>query len=147
MVIMIALMPAAFADATKKDVPDVVNHKSYGVLKILFPIRENKQKDFVEKLINAENTYTAIHQYGGKATIKFLMYSSGVKLFVNPNPELAAAIDTARDDGVHFLFCNNTMKTLKIHSSDLYFVNKKNLIPAGIPEIAYLENKGYKAIY
>lgn len=140
-------LQTAFAQENKTYVPDVVQHANYGELKILFPIRSDNQKDFTEKLINAENTYTAVQQYGGKASIKFLMYSSGIKLFINPNQVLSAVIDTARGDGVQFLFCNNTMEAMKLHPSDLYFVDKTDLVPAGIPEIAYLENNGYKAFY
>ena len=48
------------------------------------------------------------------------------------------------EDGVEFRMCNNAMRAAGFEASDMHgFIT---VVPAGFPEIAYLQSKGYKYI-
>ncbi len=48
------------------------------------------------------------------------------------------------EDGIEFRMCNNAMRAAGFKSSDMHgFIT---VVPAGFPEIAYLQSQGYKYI-
>lgn len=134
----------ASASAWASDLNPAPAHSQYGVVKILVPIDVDSPKAFAFRLKNLENSQKAIKAYGGQVIERVVLYGPGVKLFSSPSPDLAAKIDTARNDGVQFRFCKNSLDHFKITPQQMYFVKPSDVVPSGFLEIAYLQNKQWR---
>lgn len=133
----------AGAAPSQKIVYPVVQHANYGTIKMVVPMSVDNPKAFAFRMKNVNNSFKGIKQYGGKLEVKFVFYGPGIKLFLNPSPELQAQIDTLRGKGVQFEFCDNTLHNLKIDYRNLYMVGTKDIVPSGFLEATYLETKGW----
>ena len=60
---------------------------------------------------------------------------------------MTAKIDGLKNQGVEFNVCANTIRGRKVDvSSDLYNVEKSDIVPSGVSEVARLQAMGYSYI-
>ena len=60
---------------------------------------------------------------------------------------MQAKISGLKDQGVNFNVCANTLKGKKINlTNDLYDVEKADVVPSGVAELAKLQAQGYTYI-
>jgi len=52
-------------------------------------------------------------------------------------------LDSLRFQDVQFLICKNTLVSYQLKREDLYEVEKKDLVQAGLPAIVALQQAGY----
>ena len=65
----------------------------------------------------------------------------------NANEAMTAKIDGLKSQGVEFNVCDNTVRGRKVNiESDLYNVDKKDIVPSGVAEVARLQGMGYSYI-
>ena len=65
----------------------------------------------------------------------------------NATDEMQAKISGLKDQGVNFNVCANTLKGKKINlTNDLYDVEKADVVPSGVAELAKLQAQGYTYI-
>ncbi len=65
----------------------------------------------------------------------------------NATDTMQAKISGLKDQGVDFNVCANTLKGKKIsYQDDLYDVEKEDIVPSGVAELAHLQAKGYTYI-
>jgi intracellular sulfur oxidation DsrE/DsrF family protein len=85
----------------------------------------------------------------GDAEIRVVSFGRGVQMFLlaKTDPSLAKQIDDLKAKGVRFLVCRNTMAALKVRPEDLYHVSSADVVPAGVAEIARLQNLGYDLVH
>jgi intracellular sulfur oxidation DsrE/DsrF family protein len=81
----------------------------------------------------------------GQVEIRVVNFAAGVRLFVmaRDDADLAKAIDELRAKGVRFLICRNTMEGMKLLPTDLYGVQRDDVVPSGVAEIARLQGMGF----
>ncbi|MGA2551756.1 MAG: DsrE family protein [Burkholderiaceae bacterium] len=134
--------PSLAADAAAYVEPHVT-HPAFGEVKIVVPITTDDPKIWQQKLRNMNNALDAVAKWGGHATIKVVLYARGVRLLMEPAPELAAVLNTTRERGVSFLVCNNTLREANIDFHGLYHVSDDDVVPSGFLEVAWLAGQGY----
>jgi uncharacterized protein len=83
---------------------------------------------------------------GGKVVV--VTHGPELRAFAKENyPKYQGIIDKMAElakDGVEFKMCNNAMKAAGFNAEDMHgFIT---VVPAGFPEIAYWQGKGYKYI-
>jgi intracellular sulfur oxidation DsrE/DsrF family protein len=85
----------------------------------------------------------------GQVEIRLVSFSGGVKVFqqAKTDPELAKAIDGAREKGVRLLVCRNTMRALNLTVDDVHGVTEADIVPSGVAEIARLQGMGFVYIH
>ena len=90
--------------------------------------------------LNAVSTAT---QWNGHAHVVMVVYGPAIQLLAHHNDELAAKVDKLRAAGVVFKACNNSLKGFDLDWHALNNVAETDIVPAGILEVPYLEQKGY----
>ena len=57
------------------------------------------------------------------------------------------AVVSLKSQDVEFHVCNNTLKGRKIsYENDLFDVYEEDIVPSGVAELSYLQQKGYTYI-
>ena len=137
-------------------VPISVIADGYSPQKVVYHINYDDPKKQAGALRNIKNHINAVG--ADNLDIKVVLHGNGLALLLDPdslknlpkfkhanaNDELAAKIDSLREQGVSFNVCENTVRGRKVDlESDLYNVDKKDVVPSGVAEVAKLQSMGY----
>jgi intracellular sulfur oxidation DsrE/DsrF family protein len=128
----------------------------YSFQKVVYHINYDDPKKQAGALRNIQNHINAVG--ADNLDIKVVLHGNGLALLLDPdslerltkfkhanaNDELIAKIDSLREQGVSFNVCENTVRGRKVDlESDLYNVNKEDVVPSGVAELAKLQSMGY----
>jgi intracellular sulfur oxidation DsrE/DsrF family protein len=134
-----ALLPAsAMADAR------------YGKQKVVYHINENGgdgDKAYMAALGNIQNHINAVGK--DNIEVKIVLHGDGVNLLksAGSNEKLQSRLVGLKAQGVQQAICNNTLTGRKIdYEKDLFEVFKEDIVPSGVAELSYLQQKGYTYI-
>ena len=127
----------------------------YGKQKVVYHINYDDPKAQGGALRNIQNHINAV----GKENLdlKVVLHGKGLSLLLEPDAmkntklkfgnateEAQAKISGLKEQGVAFQVCANTLKGKKIsYENDLYDVNKEDIVPSGVAELARLQSMGY----
>jgi intracellular sulfur oxidation DsrE/DsrF family protein len=130
----------------------------YGKQKVVYHINYDDPKAQAGALRNIQNHINAV----GKENLdlKVVMHGKGLSLLLTPDQlentklklgnatdEMQAKISGLKDQGVGFEVCANTLKGKKVnYEDDLYDVEKADIVPSGVAEVAKLQSMGYSYI-
>ncbi len=128
----------------------------YGKQKVVYHINYDNPKKQTGALRNIQNHINAV---GAKnLDLKVVLHGNGLALLLEPdslakltkfktanaNETMAARIDDLKSQGITFNVCANTVRGRKVDvESDLYNVDKSDIVPSGIAELARLQMFGY----
>lgn len=134
---------------------NVMAKGEYGKQKVVYHINYDNPVAQAGALRNIQNHINAV----GKENLDFkvLLHGKGLTLLLEPEsvkytklkngnatPEIEAKIATLKEQGVKFNVCANTLKGKNINFEDhLYDVSKNDIVPSGVAELSYLQQKGY----
>jgi intracellular sulfur oxidation DsrE/DsrF family protein len=120
-----------------------ITHAHYGEVRIVVPITSDDPKIWQQKLRNMGNALEAAGKWDGQVTIRVVLYGRGVRLLMDPAPEVAQALTELRARGVSLLVCNNTLREANIDFHGLFHVSDADVVPSGFLEVAWLASQGY----
>jgi len=131
----------------------------YGKQKVVYHINYDDPKKQAGGLKNIQNHINAV---GAKnLDIKVVLHGHGLSLLLDPeslsklkkfkhanaDEKMMARVDSLKDKGVNFNVCNNTIRGRKVDlEGDLYNVEKSDVVPSGVAEVAKLQLMGYAYI-
>ena len=128
----------------------------YAKQKVVYHINYDNPKQQAGALRNIQNHINAV---GAKnMDIKVVLHGKGLSLLLAPDAKtklpkgnadqvMSAKISGLKDLGVKFNVCANTLKGKKIKfDSDLYDVDKGDIVPSGVAELSHLQMQGYTYI-
>lgn len=118
-----------------------MSHEQYGAMKIVVPITTDDKAIQGMKLRNLENSLDSAAKWGGQMQNTVVIYSKGVTLLKNPEPETQKKIDALKARGVQFVVCDNSLREQGINFHQLYHVTDRDIVPSGFAEVAYLQTK------
>lgn len=130
----------------------------YGKQKVVYHINYDNPKTQAGALRNIQNHINAVG--AENLDIKVVMHGKGLTLLLTPDAaaktklpsgnatdEIQAKISGLKDQGIDFEVCSNTLRGKKIDfESDLYDVDKADIVPSGVAELARLQQMGYAYI-
>ncbi|MCG6871349.1 MAG: DsrE family protein [Gammaproteobacteria bacterium] len=130
----------------------------YGKQKVVYHINYDNPKQQAGALRNIQNHINAVG--AENLDLKVVMHGNGVSLVLEPealahtkmkaangNAEMQAKVANLKNQGVKFNICANTLRGKKIDfEKDLYDVNKADIVPSGVAELAHLQAQGYTYI-
>lgn len=123
--------------------PDL-HHAPYGEVKLVVPITSDDSSIWMFKLRNVNNSLNAIQSFGGKLSVRVVLYGPGIKLLAQPvEPKLKESVDALRAAGVQLQLCNVTLKGMNVDWHDLYGVQETDVVPSGFLEVGWLGNNGW----
>lgn len=134
--------------------PKVAADYYAGAEKAVYHVTVNAdEKGYLAILGNIRNHGNALAATGLKPQIKVVMNGDGVNLLqlaadleFDANSRLPGAIKDAKERGVEFQICYNTLTARKIALSELFDAKAPDVIPAGVAEVARLQKMGYGMI-
>lgn len=134
-------------------------NERYGKQKVVYHINYDNPKQQTGALRNVQNHINAVG--AENMDIKIVLHGNGLALLLEPaslkkltkfkhanaDETMTAKIDSLKDQGVDFNVCANTVRGRKVDlESDLYNVDKKDVVPSGVAEVARLQAMGYSYI-
>lgn len=130
--------------------------KGYGKQKVVYHINYDDPKKQKGALRNIQNHINAVG--AENLDLRVVMHGNGLSLVLEPdalpthpkfkhanaNPTQQAAIANLKGQGIKFAVCANTVKGKNVNiNDDLYDVDKADIVPSGVAEIAHLQKNGY----
>ena len=131
----------------------------YGKQKVVYHINYDNPKKQAGAMRNIQNHINAVG--AENLDLKVVLHGNGLTLLLEPdslekltkfkhanaNETMTAKIDNLKSQGVEFNVCENTVRGRKVNiDSDLYNVDKKDIVPSGVAEVAYLQANGYSYV-
>jgi len=121
----------------------------YGKQRVVYHVNYTGGKDdkaYKGALRNIQNHINAV---GAKnLDLKVVIHGNGIFLLKTAKApgKLQSAVASLKSQDVNFSVCANTLKGKKIKQDDLYEVFDNDIVPSGVAELAYLQQKGYTYI-
>jgi intracellular sulfur oxidation DsrE/DsrF family protein len=131
----------------------------YGKQKVVYHINYDNPKQQAGALRNIQNHINAVG--AENMDVKVVLHGNGLALLVNPDSlaklpkfkhanadeKMTARIDGLKNQGVSFNVCANTVRGRKVDmETDLHDVDKEDIVPSGVAELAHLQAQGYTYI-
>ena len=135
-VLLLAMaIPGLTSAATPDDVTRVVYH-----------VNEGDPAVHMGALRNVQNHINAVGAEG--LDIKVVMHGGGINLLLgaNQNPDLQAAVDSLKLQGVDFQVCRNTLVSRSLPLDALYDATEADVVPSGVAQLSILQREGYTYI-
>lgn len=131
-------------------VADANAGERYGKQKVVYHVNYNggdKDKKYRGAMRNIQNHINAVG--ADNMEIKVVLHGNGLGLLMSAkkNDKLEGAVASLKSQNVSFHVCNNTLKGRKIsYENDLFDVYEEDIVPSGVAELSYLQQKGYTYI-
>jgi intracellular sulfur oxidation DsrE/DsrF family protein len=136
LLLVLALAVSGMAGAaTPEDKTRVVYHVNQGDPGLHMAAMRNVQNHI--NAVGAENL-----------DIKLVMHGGGINLLLgaNDNPDVQAAVDSLKLQGVDFQVCRNTLTSRQMPMEALYDTTEADIVPSGVAQLAILQREGYTYI-
>lgn len=119
----------------------------YAKQKVVYHINYDDPKKQKGAMRNIQNHINAV----GKENLdlKVVMHGNGLSLLARANEDMnvQSQVINLKDQGIEFKVCANTLRGRKIsYEDDLFDVNKADIVPSGVAELAHLQAQGYAYI-
>ncbi len=131
----------------------------YGKQKVVYHINYDNPKKQAGALRNIQNHINAVG--AENLDLKVVLHGNGLALLLEPDSlaklkkfkhanaddAMTAKIDTLKNQGIEFNVCANTVRGRKVDvDADLYNVDKADIVPSGVAEVARLQQMGYSYV-
>ncbi len=131
----------------------------YDKQKVVYHINYDDPKQQAGALRNIQNHINAVGEEN--LDLKVVLHGNGLALLLDPDAlvnvpkfktanatdDMTAKISSLKDQGVNFHVCANTVNGRKVdYENDLYDVDKADIVPSGVAEVARLQAMGYSYI-
>lgn len=116
------------------------------VTRVVYHVNQGDPAVHMGALRNVQNHINAV---GAEAMdIKVVMHGGGINLLIgaNENPDLQAAVDSLKLQGVDFQVCRNTLVSRSMPLDALYDATEADVVPSGVAQLSILQREGYTYI-
>jgi intracellular sulfur oxidation DsrE/DsrF family protein len=134
---------------------NALSNDRYGKQKVVYHINYDDPKAQAGALGNIQNHIKAVG--AENLDLKVVLHGNGLALLLTPDAldhtklnhanatdEIQAKIAGLKDQGVAFNVCSNTLGGKQVdYEHDLYDVDKADIVPSGVAEVARLQAMGY----
>jgi len=134
-------------------------NERYGKQKVVYHINYDNPKKQAGALRNIQNHINAVG--AENLDLKVVLHGHGLSLLLDPeslaklkkfknanaDEKMTAKIDNLKSQGIDFNVCANTVKGRKVDiDGDLHDVDKEDIVPSGVAEVARLQQMGYSYV-
>ena len=128
----------------------------YAKQKVVYHINYDNPKQQAGALRNIQNHINAVG--AENLELRVVLHGNGLALLLGPdslekltkfkhanaNDDMTAKVSNLKDQGVSFHVCANTVRGRKVDvEADLYDVDKDDIVPSGVAEVAALQQQGF----
>ena len=104
-------------------------------------------KKYAGAMRNIQNHINAVG--AANLDLRVVMHGNGLSLLMRANEDdgVQSSVANLKNQGIGFKVCANTLRGRKInYEDDLYDVNKGDIVPSGVAELAHLQGQGYSYV-
>jgi intracellular sulfur oxidation DsrE/DsrF family protein len=156
---LIKLLPVITAFFLLLGIQTSYADNGYHKQKVVYHVNYDNPKKQAGALRNIQNHINAVG--AENLDIKVVLHGHGLSLLVDPdslsklpkfkqanaNEKMIVKIDGLKKQGVAFNVCANTVRGRKVDmENDLHDVDKSDIVPSGVAELAHLQAQGYTYI-
>ncbi|MBE9516364.1 MAG: DsrE family protein [Proteobacteria bacterium] len=119
----------------------------YKKQKVVYHVNYDTAKRQLGAMRNIKNHLNAVGD--DNIDLRVVMHGKGYTLLKRANSDMKfqAKVIDLKSRGVKMQICANTIKGKKINvKNDLFEVEKSDIVPSGVAEIAHLQAKGYSYV-
>jgi intracellular sulfur oxidation DsrE/DsrF family protein len=119
----------------------------YAKQKVVYHINYDDPKKQKGAMRNIQNHINAVGKE--KLDLQVVMHGNGLSLLARASEDMnfQSQVLNLKGQGIEFKVCANTLRDRKIsYEDDLFDVNKADIVPSGVAELADLQSKGYSYI-
>ena len=128
----------------------------YAKQKVVYHINYDNPKQQAGALRNIQNHINAVG--AENLELRVVLHGNGLAMLLDPealerltkfknanaNDDMTAKVSNLKDQGVSFHVCANTVRGRKVDvETDLYDVDKDDIVPSGVAEVAALQQQGF----
>ena len=128
----------------------------YAKQKVVYHINYDNPKKQSGALRNIQNHINAVG--AENLELRVVLHGNGLAMLLDPealerltkfkhanaNEDMSAKVSNLKDQGVSFHVCANTVRGRKVDvETDLYDVDKDDIVPSGVAEVAKLQQEGF----
>ena len=127
--------------------PQAGAETGYGKQKVVYHINYDDPKKQKGAMRNIQNHINAVG--AENLDLRVVMHGNGLSLLVRANEDanFESSVINLKDQGIGFKVCANTLRGRKIsYEDDLFDVEKHDIVPSGVAEIAALQAQGFSYI-
>jgi uncharacterized protein len=121
-----------------------IQHEAYGKQKVAYHLNSGDTQEHLRFIGNVNNHINAIGNEN--IELQIVIHGAGLSLLQTDNEKLNKAIDGIREKGIKIAICNNTLRGKNVNWSSLRGVKENDIVPSGVAELAYLQQKGFTYI-
>lgn len=121
-----------------------ITHSGYGTQKVVYQMNTSNVDMQIQILRNINNHIKAVGL--DKIDLNLVVFAAGMSALETTKPEIVNALDDLRTQGVNVKVCNNTLKARNVDWRTLKDVQETDIVPAGVAELVYLQDKGYQYV-
>lgn len=116
---------------------------SYQEQKVVYHVNYADSSRYKGMLGNIQNHINGVG--ADRLTINVVMHGSGIELLrqAKNDPLAQAKIDNLKIQGVDFKICANTLRGRNVKLEELYDAKQEDVVPAGVAEVAALQQQGF----
>jgi intracellular sulfur oxidation DsrE/DsrF family protein len=116
------------------------------ITRVVYHVNQGDPAVHVGAVRNVQNHINAMG--AENLDIKVVMHGGGLNLLVgaNENPDLQAAVDSLKLQGVDFQICRNTMVSRQMQLDALYDAQESDIVDSGVAQLSILQRQGYTYI-
>lgn len=121
-----------------------ITHEAYPAQKVVYQMNTSNVDMQIQILRNINNHINAVGL--DKIDLNLVVFAAGMSALETTKPEIVSALENLRAQGVSVKVCNNTLKARNVDWRILKDVEETDIVPAGVAELVYLQDKGYKYV-
>ncbi|AHF00854.1 hypothetical protein THIAE_02865 [Thiomicrospira aerophila AL3] len=126
---------------TLGNMPSYAN--SYDEQKVVYHVNYGDEQRYRGMLGNIQNHINGVGE--DQITIHVVMHGAGIGLLNSAHTDelIQSRILNLKAQGVNFKICANTLQGNNIAVSELFDASEADIVPAGVAEIAALQQQGF----
>jgi hypothetical protein len=136
----IGFTPICYADYVQPN----IQHDPFMFQHVVYQLNTDDDDEQLQALRNANNHIQTVGT--GNMELQIVVFSGGISVLQSKDEKMQLAIDKLRQQGVKFAVCNNTLKAKKIDWHSLHGVKESDIVPAGVAELVFLQQRGFAYI-
>lgn len=135
------LTPIVHADYVQPN----IQHEPFTFQHVVYQLNTADEAEQIQVLRNAGNHIKAVGQ--NNIELRIVVFAGGISALNGHNETINKAVDQLRQQGVKIAVCNNTLKAKNLDWHTLYGVQESDIVPAGVAELAFLQQRGFTYIH
>jgi len=118
-----------------------IQHEGFSKQKVAYQMNTGDDKEQLQIVKYVNNHMQTMGK--DNMEVQVVVFGAGISLLQSTDEKLNKAIDGIRANGVKIAICNNTLRNKNIDWKTLYGVKESDIVPSGVAELAYLQQKGF----